>query len=69
MKIGKAISDAEMRQMKPQLMDAWDKMKGWRPDQPLPDGIIYCFKCDGIRIKDHGCTCFDCQAPIADCKC
>lgn len=28
------------------------------------DNVIYCDPCDGLRVKDHICYCWQCQAPV-----
>ena len=60
MKIIKILTDEEVRQKLPaQLLDALNATD--------PTQIMYCNRCDGLRLKEHECLCWNCHNPMCPC--
>jgi hypothetical protein len=56
MKILRQLSSEEMRDRNPALIQALD------------EGGYYCMFCDGLRVKDHVCICWQCGKGKGECE-
>ena len=56
MKIIKILTDDEIRQEIPR--GVLDALQATDPSQ-----LMYCNRCDGIRLLEHDCRCWQCGSP------